>query len=1121
MAERVTRARAAKTTDPKTTRIVTAAAKTARSATTATTSTASKRKTRADEDDDGDHVTIQQLPVKALPAAVTKTTRATRGRAKKPVDEPSQPEPQPVKPTRGRPKKAVAPTTEEPTKSTRATRTKKAATTDEEPSATVEPPKRARGRPPSAASTVTASTAASRSLAKPAVKKTVKFEEPEKENIAPGKKSTAKAPEQPASGLKAKPIRRPGTATTGAATGARGARGARATTIASDKKEKPLPLSPKKVNQLAVNNRDNAADSEDELAMDEKRPQKALMKKPIKPENKHKQQQPADSRAQGALAPSPFPEPETEENDENEGPSSEPTLPTVILGSPARRPAPSPWKNSIKSPAKRVEGIIFNGAPTSQTTNGQPVPSSSPLKLSLLQTPAKRPPQGLFVGLGASTNANQAQSVSTSAMKMSLLSSPAKRPMPSPIKSMAVPPTPQATLLVATPLPAKEDGNIDCQYQEEDEDMVLSGDGEDDGIPDSPTRLRFPGRLSAVMPRHADPTLKSSMLALPEEKGEEEEEDDDDDVDGIEIREEVQPAVEEHVEDAGDPMIVDSEEVVNSAAAETENVNPACNNEEVPATFISLREKDIVPYEDDADTESEDESPALLRQQDADTFTFNFSGVPVGPATPNQRVTRRVSSRLSGVRNLNDRNLPSSGRPSTAKRVRLSPEEDEHKFGFTPLADQLSAWKAGASPLKTGSSQIPVLAANVEQIAEAQEQEQEQQQEQQAAIEKSSPAVQNTYFEDEMMIRPEPESSADNAEAEAEIDAMATEDEQEEDENEEDEDDTIPEIEDVPVTEEDVALAAEAQEMSLTELDQNQFNTSFHSSHDDTLSEASQEYGDENEVPSLIPIDPTVRPSSSNTPSKIPMAAVPSPVTPQERNTNRIPRGFHTVVSKVPLKPAADDEPPRSTNVKARRHSVSRLPVAYQPPQQQRPTHQLTRNATVISYSPTKKSSRRSSTAVTETEIYEDEEEENDSRNDHDLDEDMEENDEENVPEAALPPMTPQKSSTAADQSIWSTLGTPARTPRRDLDPALLRGAVVYVDVHTSEGADASGIFVELLGQMGARCVKNWSWNPSSDKESKVGITHVVFKDGGKRTLEKVRESRGVVQCVGVSWVLE
>ncbi|KAG8416102.1 hypothetical protein J3459_013803 [Metarhizium acridum] len=62
---------------------------------------------------------------------------------------------------------------------------------------------------------------------------------------------------------------------------------------------------------------------------------------------------------------------------------------------------------------------------------------------------------------------------------------------------------------------------------------------------------------------------------------------------------------------------------------------------------------------------------------------------------------------------------------------------------------------------------------------------------------------------------------------------------------------------------------------------------------------------------------------------------------------------------------------------------------------------------------------------------------------------------------------------------------------------------------------------------MGAKCVKTWNWNPSGSltsegaSSSKVGITHVVFKDGGKRTMEKVRESNGVVHCVGVSWVLE
>jgi hypothetical protein len=109
---------------------------------------------------------------------------------------------------------------------------------------------------------------------------------------------------------------------------------------------------------------------------------------------------------------------------------------------------------------------------------------------------------------------------------------------------------------------------------------------------------------------------------------------------------------------------------------------------------------------------------------------------------------------------------------------------------------------------------------------------------------------------------------------------------------------------------------------------------------------------------------------------------------------------------------------------------------------------------------------------------------------------------------------------------------SPAKKQRRSIstEQKALHGAVVHVDVHTTEGEDASGIFVELLQQMGARCVKSWSWNPRSSlspvddvepKDLRVGITHVVYKDGGLRTLEKVKKAAGLVKCVGVGWVLE
>lgn len=131
-----------------------------------------------------------------------------------------------------------------------------------------------------------------------------------------------------------------------------------------------------------------------------------------------------------------------------------------------------------------------------------------------------------------------------------------------------------------------------------------------------------------------------------------------------------------------------------------------------------------------------------------------------------------------------------------------------------------------------------------------------------------------------------------------------------------------------------------------------------------------------------------------------------------------------------------------------------------------------------------------------------------------------------------LPPITP----TAA--SVPSFAITPSKTPKAQTPAAsagVLQGAVVFVDVYTTEGADASGIFIELLTQMGAKCVKTWAWNPRASMgvnvnaedavaavgNAKIGITHVVYKDGGKRTLEKVRDTEGLVKCVGVGWVLE
>lgn len=977
--KRMTRARAAaKGTEPATkpTRVITAAAR-AR-AMRGTASTSAKRKAR-DDVDDSDNEEPEPAPVVKAPVAVVKP-KAPRGRPKKIQDLVPQPEPeaQPAavaaKP-RGRPKKVVAePPVEEPVKTTtRATRAKKV---DVEAAESAEAPKKTttRGRPPSTLATRT-------TTAKSTVKKSVTFDEPEKENMAPAGAAMARAPAKPATattGLKAKPVRRPAAASAPAAT--RATRGVK--TAAAG--EKPTPLSPKKVNQLTSTH----ADSDDELAPSDRLATKPLRKNPIRPPVAGKK---AAHDVQISST--------TEEN------ASDPSeaLPRVILGSPAKKLPQSPFKNCIKSPAKRVEGVL---PPSITHTTEAGETSQSAFRATLLQSPAKRPPGGKLKGFefGAMTPGQPG----ASPFKTSLLLSPAKRAY-SPMKPLVLPavedeqaaqsPAPKPTLL-ATPLPG---GTEDA----EEEDSMVLDEADEAAMPDSPTRLRFPGRMSAVLPRHADPALTNVLLDVAEAAEE--------DAQATEQPTPVETQEEQQVEGAGDPMAVDSdneqEDDIDDDATEPDDsagTTPPVSPPKSAGPMFRLRKEDLQDYDSETDAGSEDELAPRRKLFPA-----------AGTSNPLQAGFFKTPTSRSAV------DATPADR-STAKRVRT-----DGKFGFTPLADQLSGWAAGPSPLKLGNYVVesPSVGASTAGATPS-------------VPDALSPAAE--AFFDEAMA-----GQSDDMVIDTEVEVAAVPDAE------------SPVLEDVAFTEEDVALASEAREMSLME--QEKIEEHVGHSFDDSISEASQEYGDENEMP----IDPRLEGE--------PMV----PLTTPRRALNR---EFHTV-SKVPLKPADDSSP--ILKVKKRGHSISRLPVS-------RPTHTLTRNATVISYSPTKGKDEY---------IFEDE-----GRDER---------------AGSAPPATPTKS-----EAAWSLVGTPARTPRRDVDPALLRGAIVFVDVHTSEGADASGIFVELLTQMGARCVKTWTWNPSTDAaqdgcSSKIGITHVVYKDGGKRTLEKVRESGGVVQCVGVSWVLE
>ena len=80
-----------------------------------------------------------------------------------------------------------------------------------------------------------------------------------------------------------------------------------------------------------------------------------------------------------------------------------------------------------------------------------------------------------------------------------------------------------------------------------------------------------------------------------------------------------------------------------------------------------------------------------------------------------------------------------------------------------------------------------------------------------------------------------------------------------------------------------------------------------------------------------------------------------------------------------------------------------------------------------------------------------------------------------------------------------------------------LNGVIAFVDVRTADGDDASAPFSEALKNLGARVIKQWNWN--GEEVDKIGITHVIFKQGGPRTLSKVKLAKGAVKCVGLGWI--
>lgn len=1031
--KRVTRSRAAaKTTDTgmKTTRVATAAAKAKLTRSTSTT----KRKTRAHEaeqEEESHPETVEEAP--------KPETRATRGRPKKvvvvqpapepePQQEPTEEAAPPARATRGRAKSVT--TDAAPAPSTRSTRGRAKKTEDveetQESIAVQAPP--ARSTRARAATLTKAAT----------VKKNVKFQEPDKENVLPPT-SDAKGKEKataPATGLRAKPLRRPAAAATATTTTTTRATRGKAQQVEEPKEKSPL--SPKKATQISV---PREASLDDELATTEEASMKPLSKSPVKPAGSlfgpSKQLDFSAITVQRAA-----------------------TSPTEDQGmaSPARRPPQSPFKDAIKtSPQRLPMGDSFLRSPLKLTLlPPQSSEPSQPLKASLLQSPARRPPSPMKVTeAGSPTRVKPDPSLLNATPKPAVFA----------ISRFATPKTlpkisaRSALLASSTALRTGLPSFVESEAENELVDLASQE------VPP----LKFSGRLSSIAPRDPEAVLTPS----------------DPIVEDVE-----EPAAENPVEeDDGDIDMEDSIEVDTGARATTPPPSSPLqhNMEHVARTQVD---------EDQAnESESEDELSSLNPEHASVPLSalklLNIDLFPSPEPIPFASMEDAIKAAISTP----------NPRPSRVNSPanRSSAQRESNVFS----ANSLSEWVPSSPTQQPSTETAPTQGSPSPTMGEPDLAEEN--------MEHQSTPVKNSFFEEEMSIR------QDDVEEDIESPALVSEELTVH----------VPALEPgsspLEVDDEDLALAAEADEMSLLEPEEIVEATEPEATEatdipevpevpevDDvtevadvmegakipevaevaeatdvaevaevaevtdvtevaevepTPSEDSQEYGDEN----AMPLDPALfGPPTSNAPQ------TPVRSTPKRVLTERI---SHTV-SKVPLKPAADDTPRRPMTV-GRSMTVARLPG-------QRPTGMLKRNHTVISYSPKKRASVVEAQSSSEDVIMRDSE-------------------------------TPSKSDTQA----WSTIATPARTPRRDLNGSLLKGAVVFVDVHTTEGADASGLFTELLTQMGARCVKSWTWNGNAEDGSKIGITHIVFKDGGKRTLEKARESGGVVACVGVGWVLE
>lgn len=1012
------------------------------------------------------------------------TKRKTRQKAVADKDEVG--EIQPATKTRGRPKKAIASESiEEPQQQQlmRQTRTRAGS-----------------------GAAATQATAASTAKVTAATRKKVTFQdlpESDKENQPLvrkrlGSKGSGVAA---AGGLRAKPVRKPATS--------KGRKTAGTTNADAAEEPRPTPLSPKKVTQIARSSSPGSSD-EDELS-GAKTPIRDLSKSPKR-----------SAILSGTLSP-------VKKLDFGTAllsKSSDKEVPAMTLMSPARKLPPTPFKDGLKESPKRGDGVLIfpPSALKASTETDMPVQSSQSQSV-LLQSPKRG-------AIGSSIFTQSAIKPLRSPAKPTLMQSPPKR-----LFLSSKPPASEAMHTRGNDLPL---ATSQTELDTEPRDVMASSNFRASQPPERSVKVHKVSSEELALGTHASIDFDESILdirspikvskpGLPSLQSTNEE------VESLPVfSTEMSPVgVAPHLSstsssqnefdlnstEAGEPM----EGVVVSLAAEnveagSKFVETAIPKDVPSALFRSVR----LQYEDEP---SEDELQV-------DSTSFHDIRID----TPDIS-SKKVPSRLSTV----------------------NPVETSRNMGFTPLAAQLSSWLA-TSPNKPTSKSLqqhglfsPLAALHIPGKVQVSRQSTPQRR---STGSRSSMAAAGSadrrstksarksynlnmagsperfsYFADEMAIKDLEEEVEGVQKTPREEDAKSPE--------------VLAEAELLTIVEENSSEvlphpeAADWDDVALLEIGSDEARIHDHKSLSTTptrpssLSTGAQAKVKEGNLVSATAIEEPMLAADeeqSENPEGMKQArlevedrgreAAPQPTSSTEDfgtpscQSTLLPRFVNTVVSKVPLRPEGYISPIKIPKKRSRSLSAG-------PPSARKPIFApslIPRSVTTMSLSPEQRAKSLAPDTPREQSFMVDD------FGDSTLDGIEIDEDDEN-----LPPPTPSA-------AIRSTFTTPGRSPLKAVQKGALQGAVVFVDVHTTEGADASGIFIELLTQMGARCVKQWTWNPRAstlggevetgnvtpgEVAGKVGITHVVFKDGGKRTLEKVRDAGGVVRCVGVGWVLE